>query len=133
MHLPTALRSCAPRRASVREGLRSVGSLKAWSGGGAAAGRGLEILCLDVTDEGSGGQRPSGGALQQLLHRHLGAKAVHVGAQPAEESGELAMSELLVEPLQVAAQTLVKLRGDHRAERVGGEVAERADRPVNVL
>src|SRR5215469_18311891 len=127
MHLPTALRSCAARRMRVREGL-----LKGSSGSGAAGGA-LEILCLDVTHEGSGRKRLAGGALQQLLYRHLGAETVHVRAQPAEQSRELPVRQLLVEPRKLGTQALVELRGDDRTERVRRKVAERAHRPVNVL
>src|SRR5262249_24660674 len=127
MHLPTALRSCAARRVRVREGL-----LKGSSGSGAAGGA-LEILCLDVTDEGSGRQWSAGGALQQFLHRHFSAETVDVRAQPAEQSRELPTGKLLVEPGKLGPQALVKLRGDDRTESVRREVAKRAHRPVNVL
>src|SRR5215469_16984460 len=101
MHLPTALRSCAARRVRVREGL-----LKGSSGSGAAGGA-LEILCLDVTREGSGREWLTGGALQQLLHRHLGTKTVDVRAQPAEQPRELSPRKLVIETRKLGPQALV--------------------------
>src|SRR5579872_1668681 len=142
MALPTAPRSRAARRSRVREGRTPAGVTSLFgrsciprsvrSGGRDVRGA-LEILCLDVTDEGSGRQGLAGGAPQEVLHRHLGPEAVHLGAEPAEEPGELARRELLIEDGHLCAQALVELRGDDGAERIGGEVAERAHRPVNVL
>src|SRR5262252_6007993 len=127
MHRPTAPRSCAVRRVWVREGLVKGSS------GRFAAGDRLEILCLDVAHEGSRRKRFARGVLQQLLDRDLGAESMHMSAQPAEKTRELAVSELLIEPRKLSPQTLVELSGNDGPERIGGEIAEGSHRPVNVL
>src|ERR1700739_474605 len=99
--LPTEPRRRRVRRSRVRGGLAPARCT--WGGGAkrilqqvalserrAASGRryargALQVLCLDIADEGSGREGLPGGALQQLLHGHLGAEAVHLRAQPAEE------------------------------------------------
>ena len=48
-------------------------------------------------------------------------------------AGEIAGGDLRIEALAVGAQLLPQLHRDQRAERVGGEVPELADRPVDVL
>src|SRR5215468_600735 len=127
MHRPTAPRSCAVRRVWVREGLVKGSS------GRFAAGDRLEILCLDVAHEGSRRKRLARGVLQQFLHRDLCAEPMHMSAQPAEKTRELAVGQLLIERGKLSAQTLVELSGDGRPERIGGEIAEGPHRPVYVL
>ncbi len=58
---------------------------------------------------------------------------MHVVAQPADQAGEAAGRELLVEVGHLGPQRLVELCGDEAAERVRGEVSEAALRPVHVL
>jgi hypothetical protein len=93
----------------------------------------FEILALDVAQEGDGRERLARRRLHQLVDRDLGADGVHVGAQPAVEPAELAARDLLVQVRHVVADAFVQLRGDHGAEGVRGEVAERAHRPLDVL
>src|SRR6516165_12764871 len=58
---------------------------------------------------------------------------MHVSPQPPEKTREFTTCQLLIEPGELRAQALVELSRDDGAERIGGEVAEGADRPVNVL
>jgi hypothetical protein len=61
------------------------------------------------------------------------AVAVDIVAEPGEEGGELALRELCVEVAGVLSRLLEELGGVEVAERVGGEVADRAVGPVDVL
>ena len=54
-------------------------------------------------------------------------------AQPLAQRAELAVLELLVEVAEVGLRALPELDRDDVAERIGGEVAHRHVRPVDVL
>src|SRR5580700_5934921 len=83
MAFPTEPRSWAWRRSKVREGFAST-EFGSTDGPGSTSSSsailgGFEVLCLDITNEGSGRQRFAGSALQQVLHEHLRAQAIDVG------------------------------------------------------
>src|SRR5688572_14353766 len=138
--LPVRPRRCACRRFRVFDGIVACADVTVASneraadasGGGAAWSRArvLEVASFEVTEERGGRQRLAGGRLQQLLHAQLRAHAVHVLAQPAEETGKVPARDLRIELRHSAAQRLVELRRDHGPERVRREIPERAYRPV---
>jgi hypothetical protein len=53
--------------------------------------------------------------------------------QPHADRGDVAGAQRLVLRAEVLLEALPELGGDQAAERVAGEVAERARRPVRVL
>src|SRR5579884_3740491 len=141
MAFPTRPRSCACRRLAVRESelRRDSAPAPGCSGsplialGGCDDLGALEVLALEIAHERRGRQGPPRRLLQKLVHGDLGPDAVDVLAQPPEEPGELPARDLLVEMRDLGAQALVELYGDDGAERIGGEVPERAHGPVDVL
>lgn len=58
---------------------------------------------------------------------------VDMGAEPAEEGGEVALGELGVEGTEIARGSLHELSGVEIAEGVGGEVADESSAPVDIL
>src|SRR5829696_5598901 len=75
----------------------------------------------------------AGDPLDQLARHVLAAMPPEILAQPRGERAELAALELVVQTGDVGRHPLPKLAGDDGAERVGGEVADHADRPMHVL
>ncbi len=59
--------------------------------------------------------------------------AVNLGAQPAQQLGELSRSNLLVQIGDIRQDLLPKLGRDQVAQGIGGEIADDAARPVYVL
>ena len=78
-------------------------------------------------------ERAAARALEDLGRREPAAVAVDLLAQPLAERRQVAGADPLVEVVDVAAGGLPQLAGDHVAEAVGGEVAEGAAGPVDVL
>ena len=91
------------------------------------------VLGLELVDQGRRVGLAAGRLGDQDARREQAAAAVDAGAEPVAHRGEVARGEAGVEVRQVAAQRGMQLGGIEVAEGVGREVAEEADRPVDVL
>ena len=84
-------------------------------------------------EEGLAGERPAGGALDELGRVAPAPEAVNVLAEPALDVVYFAAPQAFVERTEVTHHRLPELRGDHTADRVRREVTEAPGAPVHVL
>ncbi len=89
-------------------------------------------LVAGVLKEVIGGERFAGGRLDQVWRGVPGAVAVDAVGEPLVDRLELARPHEGVD-VQILTHRGVDLGGQHRPQRVGGEVAEGAVTPVDVL
>src|SRR5262245_59735362 len=88
--------------------------------------RELRRLGLQVPEVGLGVEAAADDALERLLRRELAAVAPEPVAQPRRERLQPALLDVGVEGREVLPESLPDLERDHVAERVRGEVADRA-------
>ena len=92
------------------------------------------VLVAEVVEKGLRAQPLAGGGREQVVgRRRNGAARVHRAAQPVAQGGEVAGGEPVLQARDIAARGGVELRGEHGAQRVRGEVAQRPPGPVHVL
>lgn len=88
---------------------------------------------LEVGEVVVGGEGFSGGFLDELLRGEFAAELVEAGAEPFAEGGVDAGAEVGIEGGESASGGGEELGGEDGAEGVGGEVADAAAGPVDVL
>src|ERR1700761_3501698 len=132
MALPAALRSCASSFLKLLE-MRRSGRAAPDGALIERPSRRFQVFGFEIAQVRRCGERLAGRPLDELLDGQARTDAVHVLAQPVHHAAELAGGDLRVERGSLGTQCLVDLSRDHGAERVGGEISEMTDRPVNVL
>ncbi len=91
------------------------------------------VLLVGVIEEVHGGEGFTRRLLDEVVGPVASAVLVDVFGEPVVDRAELAGSDVVVEAVDVLPSVVVQLRGQHRPERVGGEVPEGPVGPVDVL
>src|SRR5918994_2616085 len=91
------------------------------------------VLAAQVAQVRLGIEAAARDPLDQLPRHELAPMAPEILLEPGRERTELALLELVVQIRDLDGHLLPQLPGDDVAERVGGEVPDRADGPVHDL
>ena len=84
-------------------------------------------------EEGFSSERLAGRFGQNFIRLSQAGPLVNVGPQPAEQRGEIALTDRRGDLRHGVSRRLKDLRCRHGAQGVGRKVADRAIEPVNVL
>jgi hypothetical protein len=89
-------------------------------------------LGFEVAEERGGIEPTAGGFRHNPFRGRALPDLMHIAAQPSEQATEIATAYLGLERM-IAFVGFGELRGIEAAERVGREIAEHAERPMNIL
>src|SRR5215211_1822866 len=93
----------------------------------------LTILLCQIADIGLRRNLRARHHLNQLLGLVFLSMLMDLFSQPGKQLAEITLADLIIKIANLFVDLLPQLRRDEIAQRVGGEVSDRAARPVNIL